>query len=174
MGLFRHTRHIIPIMGILLIVVSLLTLSAQSVFSGSTTFSEYGGDLIDTTQEVSLGTTGIQKAGSAVTAAGTTVGAAVTLASGGTIPLSTTAIAKGNWFYRLQLDAVAGTTPASTAFKVELYRWSSTTNDYTLLSTLYVASDATPAAGERARLYFDLGAVSPSPSEGFSILVTRA
>jgi hypothetical protein len=169
----RVLRLAIPVLGAMLIAVGLLTMSAQAIFNGSTTFSDYSGVIIDSNEEVSLTNQGTWKAGGAIAAAGTSPASPVAMTSANPSPLAAMAIAKGNWYYRVDTNVIAGTTPAGMTFKVELYRWSPTATDYSLVGTLYVKAQNTPSAGEKARVYFDLGSSAPAPSESFMVLVSR-
>lgn len=165
-------RRFVVLLGTGLLVLGLLTLGAQSIVDLSTTLSEYGGFIVDSAEEVTLSNTGTWRAGSTITANGTTPASAVTMSSATPPPLASTLIQRGDWYYRVDVS-VNSQTPASTTFKVELHRWSATSNDYTLVNTLYVRSDADPASGERARVYFGLGP-TPSANETFMVLVSRA
>ncbi|MEM2925333.1 MAG: hypothetical protein QXJ68_06550, partial [Methanocellales archaeon] len=146
-------KKTVPVMGIVLIFLGLLTMFSYSIFSEDITFSNYGGIIIESNDELSVSSPVVERAGLDIPAAGTTPETAVTLSSSN--PFASTGVAKKNWLCRIDVDVIDGTTPANTTFKVELYRWNSTTLDYNLLDTLYIKSDADPASGESARLMFD-------------------
>lgn len=168
---YKTIRKTVPAMGITLVLLGLLTTISYPIFSTDLTFSNYGGVIIESNDELSASSPKIMKAGSNIPAAGTSAATAVTMSSSN--PSASTGVAKGNWFFRIDVSVIAGTTPASTTFKVELYRWDSTTLEYSLLNTLYIKSDADPASGESAKLSFDLGSSNPSSSEAYMILITR-
>jgi hypothetical protein len=165
------TRRVVQFLSVVLLVLGLVTLGAQSISNVSVTLSEYGAFIMDSAEEVTLGNTGTWRAGSAITANGMTPDSAVTMSAASPPPLASTLIPRGDWYYRVDVS-VNSQTPANTIFKVELHRWSATNNDYTLAGTLYVRSDADPAAGERARVYFGLGS-TPSANETFMVIASR-
>lgn len=169
----RGLHGIVPVLGGILVLLGLMVISAQAVFSASSSFSEYGGDIVESEEEVAFAESTISKAGSAITASGLTPATAVIMTTASPPPLASMSIAKKNWYYDLQVSSITGTTPANATFKVELHRWNSTTSDYTLVATLYVKSDADPASTEKARVYFDLGSTAPSSSEAFMVLATQ-
>lgn len=156
--------------GLGLIVLALLVFATEAILDQSVTYSEYGAVIIESSQEVSLSNPAIQKAGSIIPSAGTNPNSPVTLQSSN--PIASNGVPKNNWFYRITIGA-NNTTQANQTFQVELYRWDNTAMDYNLVGTLYVKSDGNPAAGETARLYFNLGTSSPGSTEGFMITVKR-
>ena len=80
---------------------------------------------------------------------------------------SHTAITKGNWIYSVRVEAITGTTPASTSYSVILKV------DGVVIDTLYLASDADPTSSEYAVLQFDLGATMSS-SASYVVEVQQA
>lgn len=159
-------------LGIALIALGLIVSLSTTIFSYTITFSEYGGVIIESSNEVSVTNPQIARAGSAVPAAGTSQASPVTMASP-PLPLASTGVPKNNWYYRVDISAIAGTTPPSTTFRVELYRWDPNTYEYNLLGTLYIRSTSNPQSSEGVRLYFNLGSASPSQSEAFMVLISR-
>jgi len=134
------------------------------------TFSNYGGVIIESNDELNLVNSQIRRAGSAISSAGTDPSTAVLMSS--SLPIASNGVPKGNWYYRIDAYCISGTTPANQVFKIELYRWNSNTKDYDLIGTLYIKSDADPSDNEGARLYFNIGGL-PSSSEAFMIVVSR-
>jgi len=169
----KRTQKVWLVVGISLMVLGLMISLSSAVFESTVTFSEYGGVIIESNEEVSAQNPRIAKAGSAVTSAGTSPASPIVMASTDPLPLASTGVPKGNWYYGIDVYSIAGKTPANQVFKVELYRWSSTSNDYTLVSTLYTKSTASPASNEGVRLYFDVGSSKPSSSEAFMATVSR-
>lgn len=159
------------LLGLGLVGLGLLLLAVQAVLDQTVVYSEYGATLIQSLNEVSLTSAAIQKAGSAIPPAGTTPANPVTLATSN--PVASTGVPLNNSYYRITVGALTNTTPQNQVFRVDLYRWDATTLDYTLVGTLYVKSDANPATGETARLYFNLGATAPAAVEAFVVTVTR-
>lgn len=159
------------LLGLGLVGLGLLLLAVQAVLDQTVVYSEYGATLIQSLNEVSLTNAAIQKAGSTIPPAGTTQAGAVTLASSN--PVASTGVPLNNYYYRITVGALTNTTPANQVFRVDLYRWDATALDYTLIGTLYVKSDANPATGETARLYFNLGTTAPAAVESFVVTVTR-
>ncbi len=159
------------LLGLGLVGLGLLLLAVQAILNETIVYSEYGATFIESRNEVSLTNPAIQRAGSTISAAGTTQAAPVTLASSN--PLASNGVPVRNYYYRITVGVVAGTTPANQVFRVDLYRWDAAALDYTLIGTLYVKSDADPATGETARLYFNLGSTAPGAVESFVVTVTR-
>ncbi|MEM1574211.1 MAG: hypothetical protein QXY96_07040 [Candidatus Methanomethylicaceae archaeon] len=87
------------------------------------------------------------------------------------LPLASTSVPKGNWYFKAVIYCNSKT-PASTIFKVELYKWDPITYDYNLVGTLYIKSDANPATDEGAKLYYNIGGL-PASSESFMIVISR-
>jgi len=169
----KRTQKVWLVMGISLIVLGLMVSLSFSVFESSVSFSEYGGVIIESKEEVNVQNSRIARAGSDVTSAGTSPASPVVMASTGLLPLASTGVLKGNWYYGVDIYSVAGKTPANQVFKVELYRWSSSSNDYTFVTTLYIKSTASPTNTEGVRLYFDVGSSKPASSEAFMVTVMR-
>jgi len=169
----KRTQKLWLVMGISLMVLGLIVSLSSAVFDSSVTFSEYGGVIIESKNEVSIQNSRIAKAGSDIAAAGTSPASPVVMASTDPLPLASTGVTKGNWYYGVDINSIAGKTPANQTFKVELYKWGSTSNDYTLASTLYIKSTASPTNTEGVRLYFDVGSSKPASSEAFMVEVLR-
>jgi len=169
----RRIRKVWLLAGISLMVLGLMTLLSSSVFNRTVTFSEYGGVIIESNDEVSVQNNRIARSGSDIASAGTTPSSPVVMASTGPLPLASTGLPKGNWYYGLDVYSIAGKTPANQVFKVELYRWDSTNDDYALIGTLFVKATASPTNSEGARLYFDVGSSKPASSEAFMVEASR-
>jgi len=169
----KRTQKVWLVMGISLMVLGLMISLSSAVFESTLTFSEYGGVIIESNNEVNVQDSKIARAGSAIASAGTSPASPIVMASTNPLPLASTGVAKGNWYYKVDIYSIAGKTPATQVFKVELYRWSSTNNDYTLVTTLYIKSTASPTNTEGVRLYFDMGSSNPESSEAFMVTVSR-
>jgi len=169
----KKIHNLLPVMGISLIMLGLMVSLSSAIFGGTIAFSEYGGVIIESNNEVSVQNPRIARAGSTIASAGTAPESPVVMASTNPLPLASTGVSKGNWYYRIDIYSIAGKTPINQIFKVELYRWNSASNDYTLISTLYIKSTASPTNSEGARLYFDLGSSNPESSEAFMVTVSR-
>ena len=165
----------IPLMlGVALMLLGLMVSFSTSVFEDDVTLSQYGGVTIESRDELDFSDHKIQRAGQQIPEAGTDSSSPVTMS---TPPLSwaSTGVPKKDWYYRTEVYCIAGTTPASTTFKIELYRWiGGEGGDYELVGTLYVQSDSDPADDEGVKLSFDLGSSKPAKSEAFFIIVSRA
>jgi hypothetical protein len=156
--------------GAVLVALGLISATTYTIFDANLTFSDFGGVLIETDNSVTVTERGTYKAGSAISAAGTSPGSPVVMSS--STPIATNGLAKNDWYFRVDVSVTAGVTPASQTFKVEVLRWNPTTNDYALIATLYIASDPTPASGEGVRVYAKMP-TAPSTSEAFMVLVSR-
>jgi hypothetical protein len=157
-------------LGIAFIIIGLLVSLSSSIFENTITFSNYGGVIIESSNELNLVNSQIKRAGSDIPSAGTDPSTAVLMSS--SLPIASNGVPKGNWYYRIDAYCISGTTPANQVFKIELYRWDSSKLDYNLIGTLYIKSDADPSDNEGARLYFNIGGL-PSSSEAFMIVVSR-
>lgn len=113
------------------------------------------GEVVDVTTTLTVTLQGFDAAKQNAAVQGDTIGTAQTMVTGAGGD-SHTATTKGNWVYKVDIDAITGTTPASTTFSVSLKQ------DGVVIATLFVASDATPATGEHAIAEFDLGATIPA------------
>jgi hypothetical protein len=158
-------------LGIAFIIIGLLVSLSSSIFENTITFSNYGGVIIESNDELSFSNSQIARAGSDISSAGTDPSTAV-LMTIPPFPIASNGVPKGNWYYRINANCISGTTPANQVFKIELYRWDSSKLDYDLIGTLYIKSDADPSDNEGARLYFNIGGL-PSSSEAFMIVVSR-
>ncbi len=172
--LLKLFRRLILVWGLVFIFLALITTFSIAIYDDTVTFSEYGGIIIESMEEVSISNHQIRRAGSDIQAAGTTSDTAVTMTADTPPPRASMAIPAGNWYYQFDIGVIGGKTPARTTFKVEVLRWSAITLDYDLVDTLYVKSDDTPASGEKARVLYDLGKTKPSARETFMIIVSRA
>jgi len=168
----QKMRKIVPLAGAVLVALGLISATVYPILNLNRQYSEYGGIIIESLTEVTVTVQGTFKAGSAITAAGTSPASPVTMSSTTPTPIATNGLAKNDWYFRVDISAITGTTPASQTFKVEVLRWDSTANDYTSIATLYVASDATPASGEVVRVYAKL-TTAPGAAEAFMVLVSR-
>lgn len=150
------------------VIPPLVLLAAVSVTYTITvsqrTYATLFGEVIDVTTEVDITGLIVGIAKQSQSAVGDTPATAATMSTAN--PEARTTITKPNWVYQVEIECITGTTPASTTFKVDLYV------DNTLFNTLYVASDATPATGEKATCKFDIG-VDLSTSAAYMTVVTR-
>lgn len=112
-------------------------------------------EVVDVTTTLTVTLQGFDAAKKNAAAQGDSIGTAQTMVPG-VGGDSHTAITKGNWVYKVDIDSITGTTPAGTTFSVSLKQ------DGVVIATLYVASDATPTTGEHAIAEFDLGATIPT------------
>jgi len=158
--------------GVSLIVMGLLVSLSSAIFDYTIGFAVYGGAIIESNEELSIQNTGISKAGSTITPQGQSASNPVLMASTSPLPLASTSVPKGQWYYHAEIYSIAGTTPANKVFRVELYRWDSTNLEYDLDGTLYIKSTASPQSSEGARVFFAVGS-SPGSSEAFMIQVFR-
>lgn len=154
-----------PMWSILLILVAVSGIS----FAAAPTIRNIvalEGEVVDVTTELTVNLQGFDAAKKDVTAQGDTLATAqvMTVGSGGD---SHTAITRGNWIYSVRVEAITGTTPASTSYSVLLKV------DGVVVDVLYLASDADPTSSEYVIVQFDLGASIPS-SSSYVIEVQRA
>lgn len=163
-------RGVGPIVGISLVVLGLMVSLSTAVFQYDVTFSEYGGAIIVSREELNIGEARVARAGSTITEAGTS--SPVNMSSSSPLPLASTGVPKGNWYCRVDVYSKSGT-PADTVFRLELYRWSSTISDYTFVGTLYIRSTSSPSTSDGVRLYFNIGDL-PASSEAFMVVASRA
>jgi hypothetical protein len=169
----RGTRNAWLIMGVSLIALGLMVSLSSSIFDYTMSFSEYGGVILQSNDEVNVSNSKVLMAGSEIEAAGLEAASPVVMASTSPLPLASTGLPKGYWYYRVDIYSISGKTPANQVFKVELYRWSPTSKDYTLQGTLYIKSTASPDDNQGVRLYFNLGSSKPASSEAFMVVVSR-
>jgi len=165
----QKMRKIVPLAGAVLVALGLISATTYTILNESVTFSDYGGVIIETLSDLSVTQKGTFKAGSAISAAGTDPGSPVIMSS--TMPIATNGLAKGDWYFRVDVSAT-GTTQANQKYKVEVLRWVSTTNDYNTIATLYIKSSANPTSSEGVRVYAKLP-TPPGASETFMVLITR-
>lgn len=160
------------VMGILLIVLGFITLLSSTIFEAYVAFSEYGGVIIESEEEVRISHISIARAGSDIPPNGTSLDSPITMSSA-PLPLASMSISKGNWYCRVDIYSIKGKTPANRVFKVELYRWNSVYYDYDLVGTLYIKSTSSPTDKEGVRLYFDLGPSRPESTEAFMVVISK-
>ena len=124
------------------------------------------GEVVDVNPELAVLLQGFDAAKQNGAAQGDTLATAQTMVvgSGGD---SHTAITRGNWIYGVRVEAITGTTPASTSYSVILKV------DGVIIDTLYLASDADPTSSEYAIVQFDLG-TTISSSASYVVEVQRA
>ncbi|MEM2924233.1 MAG: hypothetical protein QXJ68_00900 [Methanocellales archaeon] len=163
-------KKTVQLMGITLILLGLLVMYSYSVFSNDIVYSNYGGVIIESNDELSISNQVIVKAGSNIPEVGTSAATAVTMSS--TNPVASTGVTKKNWVFRIDVNAITNTTPSNIIFKIELYQWNSTALEYNLVNTLYIKSDDNPTNDEGAKLIFGLSS-TPSSSEAFMVLISR-
>jgi hypothetical protein len=157
--------------GAVLVALGLISATTYTIFDVTITFSDYGGVIIDTQNDVTVTQRGTFRAGSAITAAGTDPASPVVMAT--SKPIATNGLSRGDWYFRVDISAVGSpTTPANQVYKVEVLRWNPSTNDYDPVATLYIAADANPASTEGVRVYAKL-TPAPTAQETFMVLVSR-
>ncbi len=145
-----------PVWSMLLILIAASSISFAAA-PMIRTLVALEGEVVDVTTELTVTLQGFDAAKKDDVSQGDTVATAqiMTVGNGGD---SHTAITRGNWIYSVRLDAITGTTPASTRYSVILKV------DGVVVDTLYVASDADPTSSEYSVAQFDLGASIPSSS----------
>ena len=118
----------------------------------NTTKTSIFGEIYTVTEELSVTTQGVDISPSAKSAAGTNSTSPVTLTGvGATVR---TDIAKGNYSYAVEVSIA--TTSANAKYNVTLYREQS--DAWVYIDSLYVQQAASPSAGEKATLSWDIGA----------------
>ena len=154
----------VPLWIVVLLLVALIALStAYAITVNQRTYATLFGEVIDVTTELTVTELMIDIAKRTRSAVGDTPATAVKMTNAN--PMARTDLTKPNWIYQVELECITGTTPASTTFKVDLYVNS------TLSATLYVASDADPATGEKVKCKFDIGA-DLSTSASYMLVAT--
>jgi len=172
-------KKLIPVIGMMLIVLGIVSSFSYSIFNNEASFAEYGGVLIDSKEELTTKNIKIQRAGGDIGAQGISPYSPITMNNQTSpLPLASMSIDRGDWYFRVEVYAKT-TSPANQIYKVELWRWNST-SDYKLVGTLYIKTDKNPGRdssnnviNEGVRCYFNLGASNPSPNESFMIVITR-
>lgn len=145
-----------PVWSILLILVAVSGISFAAAPSIRNIVA-LEGEVVALTTELTVTLQGFDAAKKDGNVQGDTLGTAqtMTVGNGGD---SHTAITRGNWTYSVRIEAITGTTPASTSYSILLKV------DGVVLDTLYLASDADPTSSEYAIVQFDLGTFMPSSS----------
>jgi hypothetical protein len=125
-------------------------------------YAQYDAEIITSAGLLTLTPLGVDAISRTQGAVGDTQPTAVTMSSSGN-PSANTALTKGNWAYKVDVQAITGTTPALTDFQVDLKV------NGTITGTLYVSSDAVPTTGELVTLTFDLGTAVLGNEQSFVI-----
>ena len=166
-------RKIGIVAGSLLILAGLVSIISLAISGGGDEeFSSYTSSIVEITNEISVSSQKVMRAGSDIVSSGLSVDSAVNMSV--SKPIASTGVPKGNWYYRAEVYVVGGKTPPNTVYRAELYRWDPALSDYMLVGTIYFRSDSSPSTGEGVRLYFDLGAGPLSSSEAFMLVIKRA
>ena len=162
-----------PVMGfagpvaILLVVLAaaaIYTAGAPSITTND--YSQYDAEIITSGGNLTLTPKGVDALSRTQAADGATQGTGITMSSSGS-PAGNTALTKGNWGYKVEVQAITGSTPAASDFMVELKV------NGTVVDTLYVKSDAAPATGEKVTLTYDLGTSTLGNVQSFVIQATK-
>ena len=153
-------------------IAAIIAVLAAGGLSGATTitstnFSEYEAEILSEISDLTVTLNGILAIKTAAVAAGDTQGTPVTMSSTGQ-PQANNALVKGNWGYKVTVDSLTGTSPATTEFKVELLR------DAVIVDTLYVDTTVTPLTGEDVEVIFDLGVSTLGADESFLVKISVA
>lgn len=139
-------------------------LGYAAISSNTNTFSALRGDVFTHSESLyAFSSVLIDVAGSAISAAGTTQGAAIEITTAN--PAATEAVAQGNWYYQATVAESAVASVTSGTYKLTLYLDGTSQGDVFITQA---TSDAANAEGAKAR--WDLGA-SLTATAGYSIKI---
>ncbi len=162
-----------PIMGLTgPIAILLVVFAAAAIYTAgapiitTNDYSQYDAEIITSGGNLTLTPKGVDAISKTIAVAGGDQGTGITMSAAGN-PVGNTALTKGNWGYKVEVQAITGSTPATSDFKVELKV------NGTISGTLYVKSDAAPANGEKVTLTFDLGTSTLGNEQSFVIQATK-
>ncbi len=155
--------------------VKLLAVAAVLIYAGSisagapsivtNSFANYGAEVILSGGNLTITALGVDAVSYNQTKVGDTQVGAITMASTGS-PAAKTALISGYWAYRVEVQAITGSTAVSTDFQIDLMV------NGTITDTLFISSDGSPATGELVNLTFDLGTATLGDQQSFVILAT--
>lgn len=139
---------------------------AASIVTTTTTYQAAVGGAVSVTNNLKAMDKGFSKAGSTISAAGTSCANNVTFT--GSPGIANTAITANNIIYVVQVNTTASTA-ASTCFTATLVITPSGSPQQTY--TVYVATDSTPADDETIDCKFDIGSSLPTSPYSFKVTV---
>ncbi len=154
----------LAVLAVIITVVAIAGAGAPTITSSE--YAQYDAEILISGGNLTITPKGVDAVASDKVAVGDTQPTAVTMLSTGN-PVGRTALTKGYWAYKVEIQAITGTTEASTDFQVDLMV------NGTLTGTLYVQSDATPLTGELVTLSFDLGTAVLGAEQSFVIIATQ-
>ncbi len=162
MSFQKSAVKLIAIIAVLIYAGS-ISAGAPSIVTNS--FANYGAEVIISGGNLTITALGVDAISYNQTTVGDTQGGAVTMANTGS-PVANTALIQGYWAYKVRIQAITGSTAASTDFQIDLKV------NGTLTDTLFISSDGSPATGELITLTFDLGTELLGDQQSFVIQAT--
>lgn len=163
----KDRKTIVGQLAVLAAIVATVAITGAGAPTITTSeYAQYDAEIILSNGNLTITPKGVDAIPKDKTALGDTQGTAITMVSTGN-PIGRTALTKGNWGYKAEIQAITTDTPATTDFRIDLKV------NGTITGTLYVSSDASPATGEIVTLTFDLGTAALGSEQSFVILATQ-
>ncbi len=162
MSFKKSAVELLAVVAVIIYVASIAS-GAPSIVSNS--FANYGAEVIISGGNLTITALGVDAISYNQTTVGDTQGGAVTMANTGS-PVAKTALIQGYWAYKVEIQAITGSTAASTDFQIDLKV------NGTITDTLFVTSDVSPVTGELVTLTFDLGTATLGDEQSFVIQAT--
>ncbi len=160
-----YQKSAVGLLAVAAVLVFAASISAGAPSIVTNSFANYGAEIIISGGNLTITALGVDAVASNQTTVGDSQGGAVTMANTGS-PVANTALIEGYWSYKAEVQAITGSTAASTDFQIDLKV------NGTITDTLFVTSDGSPITGELVTLTFDLGTATLGDEQSFVIQAT--